>query len=294
MPVLTQDSKTVTQALPEKKQLPLEGLYLRQELAKMAAQRQRPLVVTTYLTDINGVIAKADEQYHFHIPAEIRNASDWRLSQELMAQADVIISGGDYLRSASTPGTHPQDVLYQFEQGEEFEDLGEWRLKAGYEKRSPDLAVVTRHLDFKIPERLQESRRRIAVFTTYSVAHSMQAMDFADSGIPVIGCGEAGVDGETMIEYLRGEMAARVVTMMSGPGVLQLLLAAQQLDLLYITQVQREIPFENAFTVKALEPDGKKVEDLGGFRITHQYVQDGVVTADGSRVSQFFLRYDRI
>ncbi len=138
------DSSTVTEVFPEKTQLPLKGLYLGQELAKIARQMGKTLVVTTFLTDKNGVIAKADQDHHFHVPAETRNASDWRLSQELMAQADVLIIGGSYLSRVGDPGSHAQDILYQFEPGAEFAELGEWRLRTGYAKRSPDLAVIAR------------------------------------------------------------------------------------------------------------------------------------------------------
>ncbi len=294
MTVQAPDSKTVTEILPEKRELPLRGLYLGQGLAGMAEQARRSLVVTTYQTDKNGVIARADEQRHFKVPAETRNDSDWRLSQELMAQADVLITGGDYLKRVSTTGGHPQDVLYQFEVGGGYADLGEWRLRAGYEKRSPDVAVVARHLDFTIPERLQRGGRQTAVFTTNRLAETDAAKALTASGAVVRGCGESGVDGGPMIDYLSHEMRAHVIVSTTGPGVLQLLLAAKRLDLLYITQVQREIPFDDPSSVKKLLPDNKRVEDLKDFRLTHQYVQDDVTTADGFHVSQHFLRYDKI
>ena len=187
------DSQTVTEVFPEKKQLPLQGLYLDQGLVSMSAKLQHALVLTTYLTDQNGVIAKADEHGHFRVPPETRNASDWRLSQELMAQADALIIGGDYLRRLSASARHPQDILYQFEPGAEFEDLGEWRLRTGYEKRSPDVAVVTHHLDFKIPERVLGSGRRMAVFTTDAMSSSDQARAFRSLGVAVLGCGETEI-----------------------------------------------------------------------------------------------------
>ncbi len=290
----TTDAETVTELLPEAKQLPLRGLYLNQGLAQIAVRMQTSLVLTNYLTDKNGVIAKADEHYDFHVPAETKNASDWRLSQELMAQADVIIGGGDYLRHASVPGSHPQDILYPFEPHGEFEELGDWRLRAGYEKRSPDLAVVTRHLDFKMPKDVLSGGRRVAVFTTYEMADSVQAEAMRASGAVVLGTGEAGVDGNQMIDYLTREMGAHVIVMTSGPGVLQLLLQAGRLDLLYITQVQREIWFADPSSVKVLVPDGDIGENLKGFQLTHRYLQERAVAADGSTVSQSFMRYDRM
>src|SRR5512142_2413606 len=109
------DSQAVTEVLPDKKQLPLKGLYLADGLAKLSAGMHKALVVTTFLADRNGVIAKADEDQHFHVPRETSNASDWRLSQELMAQADVLIAGGSYLKRLSAAGSQAQDIIHQFE-----------------------------------------------------------------------------------------------------------------------------------------------------------------------------------
>ena len=53
------DSETVTQVFPDKKQMPLEGLYLGQRLAEISRKIGRTLVITNYLTDRNGVIAIA-------------------------------------------------------------------------------------------------------------------------------------------------------------------------------------------------------------------------------------------
>jgi riboflavin biosynthesis pyrimidine reductase len=289
----TPDSDKVTQVFPEREQRLLEGLYLDQRLAGISVRVGRTLVITNFLTDRNGVVAKADKHHLFHVPSETRNASDWRLSQELMAQADVIISGGAYLKHVSVSGSHAQDILYQFEPGREFEKLGEWRLRAGYKKRSPDLAVVTRSLDFKIPEEMLRSGRRIVVFTTGAVAHSDEAKALTTPGTVVIGSGEAGVDGNRMIDYLIDEMGCRVIMMASGPSVLQLLLKAKRLDLFYVTEAQREIAFDDSSTVKTLLPRGESVNELKEFSMAHEYLQENVVTEDGSLISQLFLRYDR-
>jgi hypothetical protein len=75
------DSEKVTQVLPEEKQLPLKGLYLDQRLATMSAKIGRTLVITNFLTDRNGVIAKADEHHHFQVPFELKNASSGGFSK---------------------------------------------------------------------------------------------------------------------------------------------------------------------------------------------------------------------
>jgi riboflavin biosynthesis pyrimidine reductase len=250
-------------------------------------------VISSFLTDRNGVIAKADKRHNFHVPLETRNTSDWQLYQELIAQADVTISGAAYLKRVSSLGSRAENILTQFEPGGEFGDLGQWRLSSGYQKRNPDLAVVTRSLDFTIPEELMISGRRIIIFTTDATANSDQARALTSSGIIVIGSGKEGVDGNRMIETLSNGMGYRVIMMASGPSVLELLLEANRLDILYITEAQLEIPFDDPSSVLSILPRGKKVNELNEFSLIHQYLQENVVTEDGSLISQLFLRYDR-
>jgi hypothetical protein len=130
------------------------------------------------------------------------------------------------------------------------------------------------------------------VFSSYAVAGSEKARALAASGTEVIGSGQAGVEGKQLIDILGDGMGYRVIMMATGPGVLALLLDAQRLDLFYLTQVQVEIPFDDPSEVKRLLPGGKPVDALTGFRLSRRYVQEGVVTEDGSLISQEFLRYD--
>jgi riboflavin biosynthesis pyrimidine reductase len=279
----------IDQVFPVKRQVPLEGLYLDQRLLDRAAQIRRSLVLTDFLTDKNGVIAKATKDGRFEIPAALKNASDWGRYQELLAQADVLISGGSYFKRLATS----QDILYQFEPGNAFENLGQWRLNAGYKKRSPDVAIVTRDLDFEIPEQLRQSDRRIVIFTTDSMAKSNKARSLSNVNTAIIGSGEERVEGGQLIGSLSNDMGYRVIMMVTGPRILDLLLKAERMDLIYVTQAQVEIPFEDPSTVQTILLGGKKVSDLKEFHLAHQFIQEDVVTEDGSRISQYFLRYDR-
>jgi riboflavin biosynthesis pyrimidine reductase len=279
----------INQVFPLKRQVPLEGLYLDQRLMDRAAEIGRSLVLTDFLTDKNGVIAKATKDGHFEIPAALKNSSDWGRYQELMAQADVIISGGSYFKRLATS----QDVLYQFEPGNAFEKLGQWRLNAGSKKRSPDVAIVTHDLDFEIPEKLIQSGRRIFIFTTDAIAKSDKAKSLSNVNTVIIGSGEGRVEGGRMIATLSNDMGYRVIMMVSGPHILDLLLKAERMDLIYVTQAQVKIPFEDPSTVQTILLGGKKVSDLKDFNLAHQFIQENVVTEDASLISQSFLRYDR-
>jgi riboflavin biosynthesis pyrimidine reductase len=280
----------IDQVFPVRRQVPLEGLYLGHRLKELAAESGRSLVLTDFLTDQNGVVAHAAPDGHWTIPAGLKNASDWGRFQELLAQADIMISSGSYFKRLAGKGA--QDVLYPFEPGENFDRLGQWRLASGYATRSPDVAIVTRHLDFELPERLRQSGRRIIIFTTYSMAESGQAKALRDANTLILGSGEEGVDGGRMIAALAGELGYGVIMMVSGPPVLKLLLAAQRLDLLYVTEAHVQVPFDDPAAVQTMLPGGRKIGDLPEFHLAHQYIQEQALTEDGSLLSQSFLRYD--
>lgn len=281
----------IDQVFPVKQKVSLEGLYLGQRLLDVAKEIGRSIVLTNFLTDKNGVIATLGKDGQFQVPAKIKNSSDWRLFQELMAQSDIIISGGSYFRRLAANGA--QDILYQFETGNEFEALGQWRLNAGYKQRSPDLAIVTRRLDFTLPEELLRSDRKIIIFTTDAMPHSEDARELQNAGVTIIGSGVTGVEGDRLIDTLAHTMGYRVIMMVTGPQVLDLLLSANRLDLLYVTQAQAEIPVGVSTKVQTILLEGKKVSELKAFRLAHQFVQENVVAEDGSLISQSFLRYDR-
>ena len=287
------DFEKVTQTYPKNIQMPLKGLYLNQRLGEISAEIGRSLVITNFLTDQDGVIAKLDENHQYQVPTELKNKSDWRLFQELMAQADVIISGSAYIKRFLALGSQAEDVLFQFEPGKEFAELGIWRLHTGYKKSSPDLAFVVRSLDFQFPDGLIKSGRKIVIFTTNAVANSDKARALSDLGVVVRGSGKIGVDGNQMIDTLGDELGYRVIMMATGPSVLEILLAAKRLDLFYVTEVQRKIPYEDPSNVKTLLEGGKRVNELEEFILSHRYLQEHVVIDDGFHSSQAFLRYDR-
>jgi hypothetical protein len=290
---MLQNPLQVTQIFPVRRQLPLEGLYLGQGFAGTAAKIGRAMVISDFLTDCNGVIARLNQQHIFKVPLELRNASDWRLFQELMAQADVIISSAAYLKRLSTLGSQAEDVLSQFEAGGAFEGLGTWRLVAGFKRRSPDLAIVTHELDFTVPACVTESGRRVIIFTSDQLAGSAPARAMLSAGISVVGSGAAGVEGNRMIDHLEHAMGYHVIMSVTGPRVLGLLLKAKRLDYLYVTEVQLEIPFTDPATVKTILPKRKKVTSLKEFSLSRQFVQENVLTRNGLHVSQIFYRYDR-
>lgn len=277
----------VQELKPEKRVIPLEGLYLAHRLKEVSRKLNRAVVISNYVTDVNDVIATSNASGP---PQEIKNPYDWRLFQELTAQADVILTGGEYLNRLAAQKRKAQNVLTQFEPGQDFAELGEWRLKNGYEQRSPDVVVVSRSLNFELPKGIVREDRKVIIFTIYGMLESEQAQKFEAAGARIVGGGKEGVNGRAMVAYLE-KKGYGVIKNTTGPSVLKILLDSEVLDRLYVTQVQTEIPIsEGSVAIKLLERG--KVDELEGFTNKYKYLQEGVHTNDGKVVSQLFLVYD--
>jgi hypothetical protein len=95
------------------------------------------------------------------VPKSTSNDHDWRLFQELAAQADLIITNGRYLRDWVQGKA--QNILQVNDPG--FADLRYWRKKNDFQPHA-DIAVESRLLDFPIPDILYARRRKVIIFTT--------------------------------------------------------------------------------------------------------------------------------
>jgi len=273
----------------EQKVNEVRGLYLKLDLQSVAQKLGRPLVISNYVCDLNDVIAKKDKGGEFQVAHELKNASDWRLFQELTAQSDVIITGAGYLKRYASSGEKAENVIDQFSKGGEFASLGDWR--EGHNlKRNPDIVVVSRSLDFEIPAAAFKDNRKVIIFTTTDGAFSQKAADYQKIGAEVVSAGKVGVDGKVMIRNL-SRRGYKVIKMTTGPRVLDILLKANVMDEIFITRVQREIKGKPADVQTVLGE--KKLENLQGFKYKRLFYQDEVIAHDGHMISQDFGVYKK-
>ncbi len=61
-------SGEVTQLFPKRKKVPLESMYLDQDLPGISRQVGRPIVVTAYITDRKGIVANSDGNHKLQVP----------------------------------------------------------------------------------------------------------------------------------------------------------------------------------------------------------------------------------
>ncbi|MEK6222754.1 MAG: dihydrofolate reductase family protein, partial [Chloroflexota bacterium] len=212
-------NRKVTQLYPSPtRDLHLKGVYLQENLRGEAEKLGRPFVFANFITSLDGRIAVPHPtKGGMVVPDNITNPRDWRLLQELQAQADLVLSTGRYLRDYEEGRAQENLQVYA---DSEYADLLDWRIQHGL-KPEPDLAIVSRTLDFVIPKALRESERKLLVLTTEQ-AYSEKGKSIANESIKVVPCGEGSVAGSTLVEKL-GEMGYTTVFSASGPKILHML-----------------------------------------------------------------------
>ncbi len=208
------------------KSVALTGLYLRHALHR----RSQPCIYANFISSLDGRVALPNRQGVLaRMPLAILNPRDWRLYQELVAQADVVLASAGYLnyRSRQTRG-----VVTLLDAAQDI-SLREWRAQEGLSPE-PALAVVSRELALS-----DELVRAVLPKPLYIVtsrrapAERINALERA--GAHVLFAGDTrDVAGALLIEALRAANFMRICSV-AGPRVLHLLLKDDCLDRLYLT-----------------------------------------------------------
>ncbi|MCA9973773.1 MAG: dihydrofolate reductase family protein [Anaerolineales bacterium] len=258
---------------------PLAGTYLAHELRRRGRGGERPFVYANFVSSLDGRIAVPHlSGVGLTVPKAIANARDWRLFQELAAQADLIISTGRYLRDWADG--RAQEILQVDDP--RFADLRAWRAAQGL-KPQPDIAIVSASLLFPIPDVLTANGRRVVVFTGADPDPARVAEIEARAG-RVIVAGGARVEGAALARAM-GALGYRVVYSAAGPRILHMLVAGGVLDRLYLTLAGRLLGGDPC----AGSVDGGRLETAVNMRRGRRYWEGGGL--DG--VGQLFAVYDR-
>lgn len=231
-------------------QLALQGLYLGHNLRRLAQEKGRPYVYANFVTSLDGRIAVPHlTRPGLTVPKATANERDWRLFQELAAQADLIVSSGRYLRD--WVDGRAQEILEVDDP--RFADLRKWREEQGLAPR-PDIAIISHSLNFPVPDALTEGRR-VVVFTTDMHDPARVPVIEAAAGKVYVASkdGEVSVDGALMLQQIEA-LGYRTVYSAAGPRILHLLLAGGALDRLYLTYANRLLGGKTYATILEGEP----------------------------------------
>lgn len=215
---------------PPHEELPLKGLYLSHRLHLQGSQG-RPLVYTNFATSLDGRIALPDPKRGIHrIPKPVANARDWRLFQELAAQADLLLTSGRYFRDLAS-GQAQSSVPVSDDP--RHTDLLHWRAAHGLSPQ-PAVGVLSASLDVPLPPSLHQEGRPVYIFTG-AAADKSRVRTLERQGAKVLYTGNGSrVDGRALMHALE-RLGLRSVYSIAGPEVLHTLLAADAVDRLYLT-----------------------------------------------------------
>jgi riboflavin biosynthesis pyrimidine reductase len=214
--------------------VPLEGLYLAHGL-RAHAEAAGSYVYANFIASLDGRIAvNAPRKASLSIPQAIVNPRDWRLFQELAAQADVLLSSGRYVRELAQGVA--QDLLPIAEEGR-YQDLRAWRQAQGLAPQ-PAVVIVSASLNLPLGEAPSVPQRELIVATGLA-ADTAKVRAIERQGVPVLFAGTGlRVQGRPLITSLQ-RRGLKSICSIAGPEVLATLLTDRVLDRLYLTQVPR-------------------------------------------------------
>jgi riboflavin biosynthesis pyrimidine reductase len=205
------------------------------------------MVYTDFVASLDGRIAIKDPGAGgYQVPKTIANPRDWRLFQELAAQADILITSGRYVRDvARGQAQSTLDI--------DGEDLKAWRLTQGLSAQ-PAIAVVSASLDLPLQALPQDAELYVI---TGERADAIRVRQLKQTGAKILWAGEGTtVDGRRMIEVL-AELGFKSIYSTTGPKVMHTLLSAGVLGRLYLTFGHRVLggeEFATLFTGPLLQP----------------------------------------
>ena len=271
---------TILQLYPlPAREIPLSGAYLAHDLRQYAHRSGKPFVYANFVVSLDGRIAIPHASGDgLTVPNATANERDWRLFQELIAQADVLISSGRYLRDWAEG--RAQELLRVDDP--RFADLGAWRSQRGL-PRYPDFAILSNSLDFPIPPALTSGGRKATVFTSRNPSPDRMRAIEARLG-RVIVAGDRRVEGARLVERLV-ELGYSTIYSSAGPQILHALVSDSVLNRLYLTHAHRLLggkPFATTLEGPLLEPPA-------GMKIHHIYLDAQALGGLG----QMLTSYDR-
>ncbi len=209
----------------------LQGLYLEQVLGPRQAEPS-PFIYSNFISSLDGRIALPGPGRNSHqVPPAIANDRDWRLFQELAAQADLLITSARYFRQSED-----QEAQAELPVGSsrEFDDLRAWRVEMGLSPQ-PDIAVFSSSLDVPTAAINKYHERNVFLITGSTAdANKLEQIALA-SHIQLITCGRDGHVDASLLRDKLNELGYRRIYAIAGPAVLHTLVAGQALDRLYHT-----------------------------------------------------------
>ena len=264
--------------LPVRKR-PLSGLYLEETLLPPESGRVDPFLYANFVTSLDGRIAVTGADDVSRLPEGLTNPRDWRLFQELQAQADCLVTHGGYLRALAA-GTLGNILQVGIASGSE--DIRAWRMERGMQVQ-PAVAIVSTSLDWPLPGSLSEHGQPVHVLTTPAASRDRIAALRAEGCEVVVSGAGSRVNGREVASVL-GERGYRRLYLQTGPGMLETALRDRVLSRLYATISHCVVGGERFDTMLR----GGLLGAAGALRLRALYLDQSAETGSG----QFFASFE--
>ena len=256
---------------------PVRGLYLAHRLHELGSTSV-PFVYGNFVSSLDGRIAVMDSVDSDALDG-LTSANDFRLFQELHAQADCLITHGGYLRALAEGRLG--NVLQVNATGQAA-DLVEWRERNGLPAQ-PAIAIASASLDFPVPASIAEHRQALYVVTGRA-ADPTRVAALRERGLQVIIAGQGTmVEGTPLVRALSG-LGYKCLYLVAGPKMLETMLRERELSRLYLTIRHRLLGGERFRTLI----DGPRIGEPGNLELRGLYYDSG----DGHAVGQWFAQFD--
>jgi riboflavin biosynthesis pyrimidine reductase len=205
---------------------PLKGVYLDRSLQELGST-VAPFVYASFVSSLDGRIALIDlENAESNVLEGLTSSNDFRLFQELQAQADCLITHGGYLRALSEGRLG--NVLQV-----RASDLIAWRKQNGLAVQ-PAIIVASGSLDFPVHESIEAHGQPLYIATGQK-ASPARIRDLRRRGFKVIAAGEDRlVEGAPLVDAI-GRLGYRCLYLLAGPRMLETMLRGRRLARLYLT-----------------------------------------------------------
>ena len=215
----------------------LNNIYLEQ-FSWHRSNPDKPVVAANFVASLDGRIALASPaEPGLCLPDSLTSREDFRLFLELHAQADCLVTHGEYLRKlvAGKLGN-----ILRLPDGPEFSDLYEWRRQHGLSPY-PDIVIASSSMDFPLPPVATGKSGRQNIYIATGKATDPALHDpWHRRGLEVLQVGSSlAVEGAPLVAEL-ARRGYRNIYLVAGPKMLHTMIRDQQLDKLY-TSVSHQL-----------------------------------------------------
>jgi riboflavin biosynthesis pyrimidine reductase len=257
---------------------PVRGLYLAHRLHE-AGRIGAPFVYANFVSSLDGRIAIVEAGSNQADALDgLTSANDFRLFQELHAQADCLITHGGYMRSLAQGRLG--NVLQVNATGQA-SDLAEWRQQNGLPPQ-PAIVIASASLDFPIHPSISEHGQALYIATDQG-ADPARVQKLRERGLQVIVAGTGTmVEGAPLARAL-AELHYKSLYLVAGPKMLETMLREHALSRLYLTIRHRLLGGERFHTMI----DGPRLGDPGHLQLRSLYYDAGEDHAHGQWFAQF-------